>query len=145
MYTPACQSGRQAVILPESIMDLNLNVLETSIGRITDSTSEGEAKTLFLAIMSKLTSVQWLKQKIIQTGYNATMPEDMRFVEKLKRFTVELNRSSGGMDVDIRGLLVFRYSVEKLIDRENPDLFLNSLIHRHMPVTRAALPGCYVT
>lgn len=139
MYTPACQSGRQVFFLPESIMDLNLNVLETSIGRITDSTSKGESKNLFLAIMSKLTSVQWLKQKVVETGYNSTIPEDMRFVERLKRFTIDLNRSSGSMEVDIRGLLVFRYSVEKLIDRENPDLFVNSLIHRHMAVTKSRI------
>lgn len=139
MYTPACQSGRQVIVLPESIMDLTLNVLETSIGRITDSTGEGEAKNLFLSIMSKLTVMQWLKQKVIRTGYNATIPEDMRFVERLKRFTKDLNGSSGGMEVDIRGLLVFRYSVEKLIDRETPDLFLNYLIHRHMPVTKSRI------
>ncbi|KAK2825776.1 hypothetical protein Q5P01_019990 [Channa striata] len=33
-------------------------------------------------------------------------------------------------------LLVFKYSLEKLIDREIPDLFVGSMIHRHMPVTR---------
>lgn len=135
MYTP-CQSGRQVAILPESITDLNLKVLENSIGKITDSASDGEGKELFLSLMSKLTSTEWLKQKVVRTGYNANIKEDMKFVEGLKAFTSELNGSSESSEVNIRGLLVFRYSLEKLIDWENPNMFVKSLIHRHVPITK---------
>lgn len=139
MYTPACQSGRQVVVLPEPITDLSLKVLDNSIGRITDSASEGEGKALFLSLVSKLTSTQWLKHKVIQMGYNVNMTEDMRFVERLKAFTSDLSGSPGSSEVNTRGLLVFRYSLEKLIDRENPDLFVKSLIHRHMPITKTRI------
>lgn len=138
LYTPACQSGRQVVVLPEPIMDLNLKGLDRSIGGITDSVSEGEGKTLFLSIMSKLTGLQWLKHKVVQTGYNAHMPEDVKFIEKLKTFTSDLSCSPGDK-VRNDGLLVFRYSLEKLVDRDKPDLFVKSLIHKHMPITKGRI------
>ena len=79
MYTPAC--GRQAVVLPEPITALNLKSLENSIGTITDCVSKGEGKALFLSVISKLTGMQWLKQKVVQTGYNKDMPEDRNFMK----------------------------------------------------------------
>ncbi|KAI4797391.1 hypothetical protein KUCAC02_025120 [Chaenocephalus aceratus] len=139
MYLPSCQSGRQVVVLPEPITDLNLKALDEAIGRITDSVSKGEGKRLFRALLSKLTGTQWLKQRVVHKGYKAGMPIDVGFVERLKGFTGDLSRSPGSSEVDIRGLLVFRYSLEKLIDRESPDLFVRSLIHRHVPVTKARI------
>ncbi|KAJ8009801.1 hypothetical protein DPEC_G00067980 [Dallia pectoralis] len=137
MYTPAGLSGRQAVVLPESITSLNLKVLDECIGKITDTASEGEGKVLFRSLVSKLTSVEWLRQKVVRTGYNANVAEDMQFVEKLRRFTDDLaGTSPRSCEVDIRGLLVFRYSLDKLITRETPDLFVTSLIHRHMPIAK---------
>ena len=139
LYTPASQSGRQVVVLPEPITDLSLKGLDRSISEITDIVSEGEGKTLFLSIMSKLTGVQWLKHKVVQTGYNAHVPRDVKFINKLKTFTSSQGCSSGDKEVRNDGLLVFRYSLEKLIDREKPDSFVKSLIHRHMPITRSRI------
>ena len=137
MYTPAC--GRQTVLLPEPITGLNLKSMENSIGRITDSASKGEGKTLFMSIVSKLTSTQWLKQTVMQTGYRADKPRDMSFMQRLTSFTSELEGSSGRDEVDIRGLLVFRYALEKLIDRENPDLFIKAMLHRHVSVSQTRI------
>ena len=138
LYTPA-HSGRQ-VVLPEPIKALNLKALENAIGRITDSSSDGEGKALFLSIMAKLTSTQWTSHRVVQTSYNADMPQDMKFVEKLKGFTTDISGcSSRSGEVDIRGLLVFRYSLVNLIDRDTPDLFVKSLIHRHVPVTNTRI------
>lgn len=136
MFTPACQTGRQVVLLPDSIMDLNVKVLENSLGRVTDSASRGEGKALFLSILSKLTGTQWLKHKVVQTAYDANVTEDVRFIERVKAFTRNLSCSPESCEVKTRGLLVFRYSLEKLIERETPDLFVRSLIHRHMSITK---------
>ena len=136
LFTPY-QSARQAVI-PESIRDLSLKVLDSSIGKATDSASQKEGKALFLSLMSKLTSTQWPNHSVIQVGYNMTIGEDVRFVRRLKTFTDDLSRP-GSREVDVRGLLVFRYSLETLTDGETPDLFVKSMIHRHMPITKARI------
>ncbi|KAK2832693.1 hypothetical protein Q5P01_016582 [Channa striata] len=47
MYTPASQTVRQVMVLPESISDLSLKVIDNAIGRVTDTESRGKGKTLF--------------------------------------------------------------------------------------------------
>ncbi|KAK2836052.1 hypothetical protein Q5P01_016536 [Channa striata] len=107
MYTPASQTGRQVMVLPESISDLSLKVIDNAIGRVTDTESRGKGKALFAWLVSKLTEGKWQKHKVMQRS-----------------------------KIAVGELLVFKYSLEKLIDREIPDLFVGSMIHRHMPVTR---------
>lgn len=136
MYTPACHSGRQAVVLPDTITELNLNSLDRSIGKITDTSSKGKDKDLFRSIMSKLTASQWLDQNVMKRAYKANVPKDIDFVKKLTSFTRQLGQSTGHDGIDIDGLLVFNYSLDKLIDREIPDLFVRSLIHRHVSVSK---------
>lgn len=139
LYTPACQSGRQAVHLPKSIMDLNLKVLDNSIGTLTDSPSKGEGETLFTSIVSKLMDKQWLKHKVVRSRYNPRVADDVKFMKRLEGFTRALDESARNDEVSVRGLLVFRYSLEKVIDCERPDVFARSLIHRHVPVTKTRI------
>ncbi|KAK2856672.1 hypothetical protein Q5P01_005407 [Channa striata] len=107
MYTPTSQTGRQVMVLPESISDLSLKVIDNAIARVTDTESRGKGKALFAWLVSKLTEGKWQKHKVMQRS-----------------------------KIAVGELLVFKYSLEKLIDREIPDLFVGSMIHRHMPVTR---------
>ncbi|KAK2832721.1 hypothetical protein Q5P01_016610 [Channa striata] len=102
MYTPASQTVRQVMVLPESISDLSLKVIDNAIGRVTDTESRGKGKALFAWLVSKLTQGKVMQRSKIAVGE----------------------------------LLVFKYSLEKMIDREIPDLFVGSMIHRYMPVTR---------
>lgn len=139
LYTPTCQSGRQAVQLPKPVTDLNLKVLDNSIGTLTDTPSEGEGETLFASVVSKLTGKQWLKHKVVRTRYNTEVADDVKFVKRLEGFTRALDESSRNDEVSARGLLVFRYSLEKVIDGERPDVFARSLIHRHVPVTKTRI------
>lgn len=139
LYTPTYQSGRQAVLLPRTIADLNLKALDNSIGTLTDSASDGEGKALFVSLVSKLIGKRWLKHKVVRTRYNTDVTDDVKFMKRLEAFTRALDNSSRDDEVDVRGLLVFRYSLEKVIDSENPDLFVKSLIHRHVPVTKTRI------
>lgn len=134
MFTPNPHSGRQTVMLPEPIADLNLKMLEKSVGTITDGLSKGQGKALFTSLMSKLTVSQWLQQNVVHWNYNLAMSGDAGFVDRLKQFTRELAESRCD-EVDIKGLLVFRYSLDKLIEREQPELFAKCLLHRHVPVS----------
>ena len=68
-----------------------------------------------------------------------TMLDNKQFVDNLRAFTKDLDGCSRHGDVNIRGLLVFRYSLEKLINRENPDVFVKSLIHKNMPITKGRI------
>ncbi|KAM7380058.1 hypothetical protein PAMP_003379 [Pampus punctatissimus] len=60
----------------------------------------------------------------------------MKLVQRLETFTRALDGSSRANEVNIRGLFVFRYSLEEVINSENPDLFVKSLIYRQVPVTK---------
>lgn len=134
MYTPNYISGKQGFAVPQCIGDLTLTTLQDSLGRITDSAGKGQGKTLFKSLMSKLTGMQWLQQTVIQRAYNANIPDDVRFLDKLKLFTADLDGSTSSTNVDTRGLLVFRYSLDKLCNPEHPDAFVRSMIHRHVSV-----------
>lgn len=136
MYTPNYQSGKQGTVLPQCISDLNLKAIENSIGKITDSASGGDGKPLFMSLMSKLSGSRWLEHKVMRSSYNVNVPEDVRFLERLKLFASDLQRPTGER-VETRGLLVFKYSLDKLSNTETPDLFVKSMIHRYVPIAKS--------
>lgn len=70
--------------------------------------------------------------------YNPDFPGDVMHIDKLKAFTHDLARGSQ-LRVDSRVLIVFKYTVDKLIDSETPDLFTRSKLHKHVPVTRSVM------
>lgn len=137
LYTPVCQSGKTAVVLPQSITRLKLKTLETSISTMTDICLRGEGQTLFRALMASLGPTRWLEQSVMST-YNPDVPGDVAHVEKLKAFTRDLARGSQSR-VDSRGLIVFRYTLDSLIDSDTPDLFTRSMLHKHVPVNRSVV------
>nr|BBA49170.1 hypothetical protein ORF56-like [Oryzias latipes] len=134
MYVPACQGGKQTTALPEAITGLTLKSLAEAIGRITDTESRDQGKELFERLVSRLAEDNWRRHKVVQR-YSSSIPNDARFLEEVRAFTRAL---AGGTapQVCVGRLLVFRYSIERLIDRDKPDAFLNSMLHRHMPVTK---------
>lgn len=137
LYTPVCQSGKTAVVLPQSITRLKLKTLETSISTMTDICLRGEGQTLFRALMASLGPTRWLEQSVMST-YNPDVPGDVTHVEKLKAFTRDLAQGSQSR-VDSRGLIVFRYTLDSLIDSDTPDLFTRSMLHKHVPVNRSVV------
>lgn len=139
MFNAAFPTGRQGPPLPDSIADLRLAGLKDSIDRITDFNARGQGKDLFYSIMSNLTATQWLNHKVVEQGYEQTNQDDKTFLEKLKAFTLDLSDSKRGEDAKINGLLVFKYSLRKLIDFETPDLFAKYGLHRHVAVPKNEL------
>ncbi|KAK7915611.1 hypothetical protein WMY93_011372 [Mugilogobius chulae] len=138
MYMNGAQSARNGFVLPDSILNITLKALEDCIGTITDTTSHGHGKALFFTIMSKLTNRAWTKHKVMKK-YNVALRADVKFVNKLKEFTHDLCSCSDMGEVNSRGLLVFRYSLDTLIDTDKPDTFIRTLLHRHIPVPRTQI------
>ncbi|KAK2812509.1 hypothetical protein Q5P01_000009 [Channa striata] len=83
MYTPASQTGRQVMVLPESISDLSLKVIDNAIGRVTDTESRGKGKALFAWLVSKLTEGKWQKHKVMQR-YNANIASIAKVLSEIK-------------------------------------------------------------
>lgn len=61
LYTPACQSGKTVVVLPQSITHLNLKTIERSVSRLTDILPKGQGQTLYRSLIDSLGTTQWLK------------------------------------------------------------------------------------
>lgn len=70
--------------------------------------------------------------------YNPDVPADVMYTDKLRAFTCDLGGASRSQ-VDTRGLLVFRYALDTLIDPETPDMFTRTMLHKHVLVTRSLM------
>lgn len=137
LYTPFCQSRKPAIVLPQSIAGLSLRTLAQSVRAMTDMCPYGEGLTLFRSIIASLGPTQWLKQSIMDT-YNPDVPRDVAYLDTLNAFALDLAKGSQS-HVSTRGLIVFKYALDKLIEPDAPDLFCRSMLHKHVPVNKSEI------
>ncbi|MEQ2176355.1 hypothetical protein GOODEAATRI_027110, partial [Goodea atripinnis] len=134
LFTPINAASKHANMLPETITDVQLQTLESSIGLLMDTAGKGEGK--FTSILRELTCTKWTNQSLVLRSYDLEIPRNGQFLERLKSFALGLNGFPGNKEVPTGGLLVFRYT---LVNSEHLDLFVRTLRHRHMPVTKARM------
>lgn len=131
VFTQKVQSGgRQPFVLPESMVRLNVKTLERAVGRLTDSVTSGVGERLFHRLVRKLTIAEWTSQEILRK-YLVHIPGDITFVANLKRFAAKF--ADDHNVIATNGLIVFQYSLDTLINKDAPDAFVRTLLHRHMP------------
>ncbi|MEQ2217697.1 hypothetical protein XENOCAPTIV_019798 [Xenoophorus captivus] len=137
LFTPINAASKHANMLPETITNLRLQNLESSVGLMTDTAGKREGKLLFTLILQELTCMKWTDQSLVLRSYHLEIPRDVQFLGRLKSFAVGLSGFPGIEEVPTGGLLVFRCSHNTLVDSEGPYLFVRTLLPRHMAVTKA--------
>lgn len=104
---------------------------------MTDICTHGEGLTLFRSLIASLGPNRWLKQSVMDT-YNPDVPCDVMYLEKLRAFTLDLAKGSQSQ-VSSRGLIVFKYALDKIIEPDAPDMFCRSMLHKHVPVNKSEI------
>ncbi|KAK7878267.1 hypothetical protein WMY93_031086 [Mugilogobius chulae] len=139
LFTPANSGARQTASTPETIVNLNLSDLDMSLGKFIDcKKSKEEGRLLFNSLIKNLSGAHWRKHKAVRSRYDMSVEDDEEFIRKVINFTDDLH-SSHEPQIQTGGLLVFKYSLDKLIHTEAPDMFVKTLIHRHVPVAQCRI------